>query len=269
MGIEIGALNAYASVLDHAALHAREVDRITLSLGELAIPDAYRIQDEVIASRVRRGEAVIGLKMGLTSLAKMRQMKVDSPIYGVLTDSMRIPAGGEIALPGRIHPKIEPEVAFILERDLSGPVDAATALSACSGVCAAMEIIDSRYRNFNFTLPDVIADNCSSSGFVLGEVIRSPSEVDLGNLGMMMEISGKGSQFGSSAAIYGHPAESLAELCRMLHARGLPGLKAGMIVLAGGATEAVMLEAGDRVSLSVQGLGTVSVTVSAIGGGVS
>jgi 2-oxo-3-hexenedioate decarboxylase len=198
--------------------------------------------------------------MGLTSKAKMKQMGVHNPIYGVITEKMKLASGSSFGFQGRIHPKIEPEIAFLIGKDLHGKVSTEEALAACSGVCAAMEIIDSRYRNFNFTLPDVIADNCSSSAFVLGETIRKPSEIDLGNLGMILEVNGKPAQFGSSSAIYGHPAASLAELCAML-AEQDQSLKAGDIVLAGAATAAIAFEAGQEVRTLVQDLGSVSLKI--------
>jgi 2-oxo-3-hexenedioate decarboxylase len=121
-----------------------------------------------------------------------------------------------------------------------------------------MEIIDSRYKDFKFELPDVIADNCSSFAFVLGDTVRDPREVDLGNLGMILEVDGKPVQFGSSAAILDHPLDSLLELCRMLAGRGLT-LPAESVVLAGAATAAVPLNAGARVRASVQDLGSVEI----------
>jgi 2-oxo-3-hexenedioate decarboxylase len=173
---------------------------------------------------------------------------------------MQIADGAEISLQGRIHPRIEPEIAFILGKDLEGPISAAQALLACSGVCAALEIIDSRYKNFEFQLPDVVADNCSASGFILGPVVRRP-DFDLGNLGMVLEVNGSPVHFASSAAILGHPVHSLVELVRMLSERE-QGLRAGSIVLAGGATAAVPLKAGDQLRVQVQGLGAATVKVA-------
>jgi 2-oxo-3-hexenedioate decarboxylase len=249
-----------ASALDRATLECRELERFTVKYPDLTIEQAYLIQDEGIRMRVLRGEKICGLKMGLTSKAKMKQMGVESPIYGVLTDRMQHPNEGTISLKGRIHPKIEPEIAFGLGRDLKGQVTLEEALDACEWVSAAMELIDSRYLNFNFTLPDVVADNCSSSGFVLGSIRKKPKDLDLGNLGMLMEVNGKASQFGASSAIYGHPGLSLAALCAMLDSRG-QGLKAGSVILAGAATQAVSLESGSKIKTSVQDLGTVSLSV--------
>ncbi|HUP58742.1 MAG TPA: fumarylacetoacetate hydrolase family protein [Bdellovibrionota bacterium] len=250
-------MREHAKFLDQAFLERREVDRITLKEPSLSIDEGYRIQDDLIALRLGRGEKVIGLKMGLTSRAKMKQMGIDSPIYGVLTDAMKVE--GRFDTKGAIHAKIEPEIAFLIRDELKGSVTAERALAACSGVCAAMEIIDSRFRDFKFELPDVIADNCSSHAFVMGDTVRDPREIDLGNLGMILEVDGKPVQFGSSAAILDHPLESLLELCRLLERRGR-SIPAGSIVLAGAATLAVPLLPGARVRALVQDLGEASVT---------
>ena len=136
----------------------------------------------------------------------------------------------------------------------------AQALSACSGVCAALELIDSRYQNFQFELPDVIADNCSSSGFILGTTVRKPDSNSIGNLGMVLEVNGRPVQFASSAAILGNPARALAELVRLLAQKGQI-LKAGSVVLAGAATAAVELKPGDNIRVKVQYLGSASIRV--------
>ena len=123
-----------------------------------------------------------------------------------------------------------------------------------------MEIIDSRYRNFEFQLPDVVADDCSSSAFVVG-ALRPPTEVDVADLTMQLEVDGEVAERGSSAEIYGHPVESLIELCRMLDARGRH-LPAGSVVLAGAATRAIPLVAGRTYRLLVAGLGSATVTAA-------
>jgi 2-oxo-3-hexenedioate decarboxylase len=139
-------------------------------------------------------------------------------------------------------------------------VTPAQALLAVDGCCAALEIIDSRYQAFQFTLEDVVADNASSSRFVLGSVVR-PRDFDCGNLGMVLSRNGVVVETGSSAAIYDHPARSLAALANQLAALG-EGLRAGMIVLTGGATAAVPLAAGDAVTVQVDGLGSAGFFVA-------
>lgn len=249
-----------AKIVTDAYFQAYEIDKLT-DQHPLTIEQAYDIQEKALNILLERGDPIIGWKMGLTSKAKMKQMGVDQPIYGALTKKMQIKSSANFSLSGRIHPKIEPEVAFILGQDIEGKPTIEEALSACSGVCAAMEIIDSRYKNFNFTLPDVIADNCSSSAFVLGNLIKNPREIDLGNLGMVLEQDGKAAQFGSSAAIFGHPAASLCELVHMLAKRKL-GLKKGQIVLAGASTAAIPMTSNSRISLRVQDLGSVEISLT-------
>ena len=261
MALNSHEISRLARILDDGLLGARELPRITEEHSDLSLEDAYRIQDEGIALRVSRGEKIIGYKMGLTSKAKQEQMNLRLPIYGVLTDRMRV-AGGKFPLKGTIHPKIEPEIAFLISRDLSGKLSREEALQSISAVFAAMEILDSRFVGFKyFSLPDVVADNCSSSYFVSGEPVREFHSLNLSDLDMIMSINGKTVQSAKSNAILGDPVLSLIALSEMLGARGLK-LAAGSIVLAGAATVAVQLETGMDVALQVTGLPEVKVSVA-------
>ena len=123
----------------------------------------------------------------------------------------------------------------------------------------ALEIIDSRYRDFRFTLPDVIADNSSSSGFLVGAWAKPSS--DVANLGIVMEVDGRPVQIGSSAAILGNPIRSLIAAARLIGRAG-ERLEPGDIVLAGGATAAHPLTPGQRVRTTFQALGVVAFTVT-------
>ena len=248
-----------AQQLHDARLARQERPRLTEATPELDVGSAYRVMRAGRALRLAAGEAVVGYKMGLTSQAKREQMNLPSPCYGVLTDRMRVADGGTFAVAGGIHPKIEPEIAFRTARALRGRVTREEALDACDGVCAAMEILDSRYVGFKyFSLPDVVADNSSSSHFVLAREWRSPRGLALGALPMRMAVDGVVKQEALSSAISGDPVISLVQLVEMLDAHG-EGLPAGSIVLAGAATVAEALAPGMRVSLEVEGLGGVSV----------
>jgi 2-oxo-3-hexenedioate decarboxylase len=256
----IDRIQQLADIVDNAAASRTEITMLTTDAPELTLDVAYDVQRSSIERRLARGERLVGLKMGLTSRAKMEQMGVHEPIYGRLTSSMIVNDGGAIHLSELCHPRVEPEVAFIMGADLHGPVTPAQALQAVAGACAALEVIDSRFRDFKFTLPDVIADNTSASRFVLGSELVPVDGVNLGNLGMIMEINGEIVEIGSSAAIYEHPARSLAELANMLARRG-EYLHAGQIILTGGATAAVAVKEGDRVRLVVEELGTAEFRV--------
>ena len=198
--------------------------------------------------------------MGLTSKAKKEQMDLDSPLYGFLTDKMEVFNGGKFSLKGMIHPKVEPEIAFLLGNDIDQPITL-QAMDSCSAVFPALEVLDSRYTQFKyFSLEDVIADNASSSHFVLGYELKKFRELDFENLKMEMFINGELSQRGFSRDISGHPFQSLVELSQLLTARG-HSLKAGQIVLAGAATAAVMMESQMNCILKIEGLGEVGFSI--------
>jgi len=240
-----------AAQLDEAAREAREVAQIDPE-GRLPLEDAYAIQCASIERRVSRGERRVGVKMGFTSRAKMVQMGVTDVIWGRLTGDMLVEEGAAASFARFVHPRVEPEIAFVLKKPLAGHVTAAEALASVEAVAPALEIIDSRYRDFKFTLPDVIADNASSSGFVVGPWC-DPRE-DFSNLGLTMSIDGRVVQVGSTAAILGHPLRSLVAAARLSEAAGEP-LQAGWVVMAGGATPAEWLGPGQYVSIEIERLG--------------
>lgn len=253
------SLEKIASTLDEAELGAKELQRFTAELPDFSISDGYKVQELILQKHLQRGAKLVGRKMGMTSKPKMIQMGISAPIHGFLTDRMQIRDGGELSLKGRIHPKIEPEVAFITGKDLKGKISIDEAFNAVSGITCALEIIDSRYQNFDFQLPDVVADNCSSSAFVLGSQLTKPNEID--NLGIILEVNGNAVGFGSSAAILGNPLRSLVDLVSILHEEEKV-LPAGSIVLAGAATAAVTLNAGDLVRVQMEKLGSAQIKVT-------
>ena len=244
--------------LDNAARTATAVPQFTGSEA-FDLDAAYRIQQASIAARLQRGERIVGMKMGFTSRAKMVQMGVSDMICGRLTDAMLVEDGGSIRMADFVHPRVEPEIAFLLKRAIRGKLTPLQAMDAVEAVAPALEIIDSRYEAFKFSLSDVVADNSSSSAFVVGAWCRPDSNLD--NLGMVMSFDSRAEAIGSSAAILGHPARSLAAAARLAEERGLE-LEAGSIVLAGGATAASALRAGLHVSLEVQTLGFTGFSVA-------
>lgn len=241
-----------AAIVDDAARTATAIPQLSQSGHALDLKQAYEVQALSIARRLARGEAMIGMKMGFTSRAKQVQMGLEDVIWGRLTDAMRVEDGGTIDLQHYVHPRAEPEVAFLMKKPLSGRVTALEAAAAVEAVAPAIEIIDSRYRNFKFNLPDVVADNTSSSSFVTGPWAKA--DTDVANLGIVLECNGRPVQIGSSAAILGHPLRALAAASRLMGEQGL-GLEAGWIVMAGGATAAQALTPGTTVRASVEGLG--------------
>jgi 2-oxo-3-hexenedioate decarboxylase len=258
--MEKAKLEYWGGVLNTSRLQAKPIAQITKT-DPLTRPEAYEIQEFQQTLRLKSGETQVGWKMGLTSEAKRRQMNLDSPLYGFLTQQMQIADQGTFQLAGSIHPKIEPEIAFLIGKDLKGRVTRNDVLHACTGVAAAMEILDSRYEQFKyFSMEDVIADNSSSSHFVVGPWEKHFKKIDLLNLKMQMSLDGRIAQTGVSGDISGDPVLSVIQLCELLSLRDRY-LKAGQIVLAGAATVAEMLKPGMKIDLKVDSLPSVSVQV--------
>ncbi|HPE61268.1 MAG TPA: 2-oxo-3-hexenedioate decarboxylase [Thiolinea sp.] len=247
-----------AEHLENAELQAVDVTKITDDYPDMDWEDAYDIQFEIRRRKEARGNRVIGLKMGLTSYAKMKQMGVEVPVYAFLADYFNIPDGGEVKTSELIHPKVEAEIALITNQPLRGPgCTVAHVLAATEAVLPAVEVIDSRYRDFKFDLKSVVADNASSARFVTGGNIRRADEVDMKTLGVVMEINGEVVATGAGAAVLGHPAASVAMLANMLAERG-EEIPAGTFIMTGGITAAVGVKAGDSVCVRYQDLGSVS-----------
>ena len=246
-----------AEIADEAARTGTAIAQFSDS-EKLTMEQAYAIQALSMQRRYARGERRVGIKMGFTSRAKQLQMGLDDLIWGRLTSAMQQEEGGTIHFSRYVHPRVEPEIAYLLKSGLSGAVTPAQALAAVEAVAPAMEIIDSRFADFRFDLGDVVADNSSSSGFVIGNWFAP--DTDVSNLGLVLSINGRPRQIGSTAAILGNPVRSLVAAARVAASAG-EGLRPGDIVLAGGATAAVALAPGMAVDTTFENLGTVAFNV--------
>ncbi|MBV1910708.1 MAG: fumarylacetoacetate hydrolase family protein [Kangiellaceae bacterium] len=253
------ALEDLADKVDSAAHNAFAIPQLS-SVTDLSLDQAYAIQKESVQRRINRGEKLLGIKMGFTSRAKAIQMGVDDLIFGKLTSSMLVEDGGSISLKDFVHPRVEPELAFLLNKPLDGKSGMLEAYNAVEAVAPAIEIIDSRYQDFKFSLVDVVADNSSSSSFVLGP--WQPKPKDPSNLGMILSFDGTPVEVGSTAAVMGNPIRSLVTAARMLSEIG-ERLEAGQVILTGGATAAVALTEGISVSAELESLGRVNFSVNA------
>ncbi|RHW38353.1 4-oxalocrotonate decarboxylase [Lysinibacillus yapensis] len=252
-----------ADYLISAEEEKREVLKVTAELKpDLTVEEAYQVQNEIINKKLEEGRKIIGPKMGLTSQAKMTQMGVDEPIYGYVFDYMLIEEGGKVPFHDLIHPKVEAEIAFLIGEDIEGPgVTGDQVLAKTESVLPALEIIDSRYENFNFTLPDVVADNASTSRVVFGTAFKSPKAFELDLVEATLSINGEVKESGTGSAVLGHPANAIAMLANMLARKG-EKIRKGELILSGALTGAVMLKIGDSVSGQFGGLGEVTFTVA-------
>ena len=247
-----------AEHLENAELEAHDVLKITDDYPDMDWDDAYAIQEEIQRRKEARGNKTVGLKCGLTSFAKMKQMGVETPVFGFVSDYMARPDGGEIKTSELIHPKVEAEICIVTRAPLKGPgCHVGAVMAATEFVLPAVEIIDSRYRDFKFDLKSVIADNTSASRFVVGGRARELDELDLRTLGVVLEKNGEVVTMAAGAAVLGHPLAAVAMLANHLGARE-QAIPAGTFIMTGGVTEAIAVAAGDNVSVRFQDLGTVS-----------
>jgi 2-oxo-3-hexenedioate decarboxylase len=262
MKLDKQTIEHLAEHLEKAELSASDVVKITDAHPSMDFEDAYAIQYAIRARKLGRGERLAGLKMGLTSRAKMKQMGVEVPIFGFLMDYMASPDGGEIRMDRLIHPKVEAEIAFVTSAPLIGPgCHIGDVLAATDFVIPAVEIIDSRYRDFKFDLTSVVADNCSSSRFVTGGRARKAADLDLATLGVVLEKNGEIVATAAAAAVLAHPANSVAMLANMLAARG-EHIPAGTFIMTGGVTEAIAVQKGDSIHVRFQELGSITMRFS-------
>ncbi|NRQ35715.1 4-oxalocrotonate decarboxylase [Nonomuraea sp. NN258] len=221
--------------------------------------DPYETQRELIDLRLARGERLTGVKLGFTSEGKRRQMGVHDLILGRLTDAMCIGEGASADVSGFIHPRVEPEVVYLVGRRIESMADA-FAPGAVAAVAPGIELIDSRYQDFRFSLDSVIADNTSAAAYVIGPWrAYDPAEW---NLGVLFEIDGRPVQVGSTGAILGDPRRAIAEAARLAQATGQV-IEPGAILLAGAATPAEPLRPGAHVRVEIQRLGSASFTAAA------
>jgi 2-oxo-3-hexenedioate decarboxylase len=217
----------------------------------------YSVQDLDRSQRLAAGEQLVGAKLGLTSRAKQRTMGIAQPIVGFLTDTMQLGTGNdEQVLARTAQPRVEPEIAFRLLTDLDRPLTPWTVEQAIDAVAVAVEIIDSRYAAFGFRLPDVVADNTSAAGFLLGSWTHPRQAGDLATAGCVLSVDGTVVHTATGAAILGHPLRALVHLSEHL-ARRQEGLPAGAVVLAGALTDAVPVLPGSQYRAEIRGLGAV------------
>lgn len=258
MALNEKTLSEAAQKLITSAKDLKPLDPLTQIYPEITVEEAYRIQLITVEARLAEGRKVIGKKIGLTSPAMQQMFNVNEPDYGHLLDDMLVYEREGLATSRLLQPRVEGEIAFILERDLMGtaitPVDV---LRATAGVTAALEIIDSRIRDWKIKIQDTVADNASSGALVLGSKITPLTGLDLRYVGFVMAKNGQMTSTAAGAAVLGSPLQSVAWLANKMNEYGI-SLKAGEIILSGSAVAAVPVEAGDSIHLVVDRIGDVS-----------
>ena len=266
MPVTTTSIDELAALLATAEAHRAPVPPIRDSVTAMGPKDpiaaAYAIQDANVQRRVAAGGRVVGRKIGLTSIAVQKQLGVDSPDFGTLFADMAFGDAEEIPLARTLQAKVEAEVALILERDLSFDKHTfADLIAATAYAVPAIEVVGSRIANWDIKLVDTVADNASSSLFVLGSRPVKLEDVDLYRCAMSLQRAEVEVSKGSGAACLGNPLNAAVWLADMMVRMGTP-LKAGDVLMTGALGPMVPVGPGDRFEARIEGLGDVRAAFS-------
>jgi 2-oxopent-4-enoate/cis-2-oxohex-4-enoate hydratase len=252
-----GTIKRFGDELFESLTSRTAIEALTDREPALDVEGAYRIQEHVIGRRLSLGDRIVGKKIGLTSRVVQRALGVNEPDFGQLLSSMV--ATDSVAASSLLQPRIEGEVAFLLDRDLQGPgITYADVVYATRYVMPCFEIVDSRIRNWKIKLQDTVADNASAGMFVLGDRAVELKGLDLSTCGMVLEKNGVLECTGAGAAALGSPINCVVWLANALGRLGTP-LRAGEIILSGSLAAMIPVAAGDSFHLSIGGLGSASI----------
>jgi 2-keto-4-pentenoate hydratase len=251
-------VRAAANALREARVSRRSIAPISSEYALTGVDAAYAVADINTQATIASGRRVVGKKIGLTSQAVQRQLEVDQPDFGVLFDDMEFLNGQDVPVARLMQPKVEAEIAFVVGRDLAGPLPSwGEFVGSIAYALPALEIVDSAITDWKITLVDTIADNASCGLYVLGDQPVVLGTLQLADLGMEMTANGQVASTGSGAACMGHPLRAAYWLARTMVERG-QGLRAGELILSGALGPMVTVQSGDRLHATLGALGTVS-----------
>lgn len=251
-------IKAISEELYSALREGKAVAPLTDRFADISIDDAYQVSLDILKRREADGETLIGKKIGVTSDAVQNMLKVGQPDFGFLTNKML--CEGSLSLQNMIAPKAEGEIAFLLGRDLKGPgVTEADVLAATEAVMPCFEIVDSRIADWKIKIQDTIADNASCGMFAVNrDDQKDPRSVDLVGCEMIVKKNGEELSRGVGAAALGNPLTCVAWLANTLGEYGIALCK-GDIILSGSLVPLEAVQAGDTMSLTISGIGSLAI----------
>ncbi len=249
-----------ATRLQEAEAFRRPIDPIAGDIGVGQVDVAYAVQSEVTRRGIANGRRLVGRKIGLTSKAVQQQLGVDQPDYGALFADMEVVTGEAIEVSQLIQPRVEAEIALVLGRDLCSPdLTFGELMRATAYAIPALEVVDSRIRDWKITILDTVADNGSSARYVLGASPRRLTDLDLAACSMTMTRNGSIVSVGCGSACLGHPLRAALWLARTMARAGQP-LRSGDVVLTGALGPVSPVSVGEVYEARISGFGPVGVS---------
>lgn len=249
-----------SELLYEAHLNSKTCPPIRNLIGVDDISTAYKIQEINIQKRmIAENTKIVGRKIGLTAKAVQNQLGVDQPDFGTLLRNMQIKDKGTVPAKELIQPKAEAEIAFVLKENIEQSLTVDKLKDKIDYACACIEIVGSRVENWDIKITDTVADNASASHFVLGDIQKNVSEIDLENCNMHMYKNGELVSEGKGSVCLGSPLNSFKWLADKMLEMNTP-LLAGDIVLTGALGKMSEGSAGDHFKADIDGLGTVEIS---------
>ena len=258
-------VESVAQALRSAELSQTAIAPIRPELGgESADVDiAYAVQEVNTERALSEGRRLVGRKIGLTSKVVQAQLGVDQPDFGMLFADMAYGDGEAIPASLLIQPKVEAEIALVINQDLTKEKHTyADIISATDYALPAIEVVDSRIENWKISLIDTVADNASSAAFVLGSQPVKLENLDLVNCKMVMTRGEEVVSQGVGKACLANPLNAAVWLADEMVRRGRP-LLAGDIVLTGALGPMVVANPGDEFKVEIEGFGSVTAAFAA------
>lgn len=262
MSLTLKQISEAAQSLHTSSQDLQPIAPLTDTFPDITVEEAYQVQTINIENRLKTGGRIVGKKIGLTSPAMQEMLGVNEPDYGQLLEDMLIYQGVSFDASRLIKPRIEGEIAFVMEKDIAGPgITPTEVIRATAGVAPSLEIIDSRVKDWRIKIQDTVADNASAAAFVVGANLTPINGIDLRHVGFVLTKNGQLAGTGAGAAVLGNPVQAVAWLINKMGEMGV-GVKAGEIILSGAASAAVPIASGDAIHLVVDRLGEVGCSFS-------
>jgi len=240
----------------------KPVDSLASTIGQLSVDQGYEVQAMVVEQRLQKGEKIIGWKVGSTSQAVMEQLKIGEPIFGCMTTGSHYSCLREVRASDFCKLAVEGEIAFVMGKPLKGPgVTNSDVMMATAGIMGAVELVDSRIKDWSVNISEAVADNSLHAGVIMGPCIRALSDLDLRHEGVVMSKNGRLLASACGAEALGNPIDIVAWLANKL-AEYERELKQGDIVLTGSLTKFFFVEPGDVMSVTYSNLGSIQFPVA-------